>query len=397
MSLAAPPASSSETANLRVYGKVTAVFAPNRAEFQCESALKADVLLGKLLADLFWDGGTVHTEKTVRVAGRDIVLHSMPPYGLAVAGRSGSRVIVLGGNTEAEVTSEVAMEPLLTRPDTQFVAQKPYPITLDFFDLRAFRSYIATPMYSSGGFGIASHWPFLKKFGMNALSFQQPSTNFFNPAPGVVDWSAPDYEVHEAERQGGMIIPSFTAGGVSSLWYYNRFPGSRSQPSPTTLMGSWGRVGGAGDHFESWFTPEAQREVGDYDFERKVMARFGSSAAVGGWQVYAGEPGAEMGNHNLSTEFLDYSAAGQAGFRDWLRSVRGFTLSALGERWYGDPKHYATWNDVTLPDVNSFFGSLDSASLLLNHHWLRRAAVEGEAEAPAGTAGWTPVVAPPSQ
>lgn len=227
-------ARSAETANLREYGKVTAAFAPNRAEFDCESADKADLLLGKMLADLFWDAGEAHAQKTIIAGHASVVIHVAPPYGAMAAGRAGSRVIVVGADTEAQLPAALAREPLLTRPGTQFAAQKPYPMALDFYDLKAFRSYVATPMGSSQGFGIDSHWPFLKKFGMNALSFQQPSFNFFNPAPGVVDWSAPDYEVREAERQGGMSIPSFGAGGVAALWYY---AGRRQRDDQCLLVG----------------------------------------------------------------------------------------------------------------------------------------------------------------
>ena len=391
-----PPRVRAETADLREYGRVTATFSPDRAEFVCQDSAKADMVLGKLLADLFWDAADAHTRKTVRVGQTDVLVHAFPPYGVLAVGRRGVRVLAVGADTEAHLRAKLTAEPTFSLSGTAYAPQKAYPLALDFFDLRAFRSYTASPMGSSQGFGLDSHWPFLKKFGMNAIAFQQPAFNFFNPAPGVVDWAAGDYEVREAERQGGLVIPSFDTGGVAPLWFYNKYPGSRAQPSPTTLLGHWGRVGGASDYFESWYTPAAQRSEGDFAFERQVMARYGSSPAVGGWQVYAGEPGAEMGNHGLSTEFFDYGPAGQAGFRGWLRTVRGYTLAALGQRWYGDPAHYHTWDDVTIPDINGFFGGLDAASLRLTHGWQRRPSADKE-ELPAGEAGWVSVAAPPSQ
>ncbi|HEY3415862.1 MAG TPA: hypothetical protein VGM23_03165, partial [Armatimonadota bacterium] len=83
--------------DLRGYGKVQASITPQRSAFTCASAEKADYLLGKLLADLFWDAGQAHVITTVKVGGRDVPVHQWGPYGALIAGRNGKQVLVLGG------------------------------------------------------------------------------------------------------------------------------------------------------------------------------------------------------------------------------------------------------------------------------------------------------------
>ena len=383
------PACQAETADLRGYGRVTASFGPNQAEFDCESAGKADVLLGKLLADLFWNAGSRQTAKTMHMGQRDMVVHTLAPYGELVAARVGPKVFVIGADTDAALAAAVSKMPALGSAAARFTPNKPYPQYLDFYDLSAFKAY---------GSGLPSHWEFVKKFGMGGIAFQEPGFSMFHPAPGVVDWAQADYNVAEAAQQGGLAVPSPSVGGEAPFWFYNLHPESRVQPSPTTLAGVWGQthVGTAGAGFESWGTPDAQRSEGDFAFLTQVMNRYKGSPAVGGWHLYAGAPGVEFGFHDRANEFWDYSAPGQQSFRDWLRETKKLTLAGVGQRYWNDPKHYPSWAAVTLPDVNGFFGSLDGHALKLADGWQWHSAAEQNADAPPAD-HWTPVALPPSQ
>ena len=64
---------------LRGYGKVSADLTDKRAVFGCESVEKADILLDKLLADLFWD-------ETICPAKEHGPSRSQYPEGLFAAG-----------------------------------------------------------------------------------------------------------------------------------------------------------------------------------------------------------------------------------------------------------------------------------------------------------------------
>ncbi len=89
-----------EEVDLRGYGKVTATFAPGSAAFLCEDETHADWLLGKLVADLFWDAGGAATEKRLTVDSKEVVARGQAPYGWIVLVRVGTRVCAVGGDSE---------------------------------------------------------------------------------------------------------------------------------------------------------------------------------------------------------------------------------------------------------------------------------------------------------
>jgi hypothetical protein len=132
---------------------------------------------------------------------------------------------------------------------------------------------------------------------------------------------------------------------------------------------------------------------------RQVMQKYGNSPAIGGWMPWGGSPGAELNFHGRTDEFWDYSLAGEQSFRSWLRFVKGYSLSDMSRRWYGNPTRLRSWSDVHLPDVQSFFGNLDSSSMRVADGWEWQAAPDTVAIAPPspGDPAWTPLAMPPSQ
>lgn len=384
--------------DLRGYGRVTAEFGDQSALFTLAGPEKADVLLGKLLADLFWDAGQSPVRSMVSVAGRDVPCVVWPPYGAMIAAAHDRQVLVIGADDAAALAKRANAEAFLRQPGLRFKPARAYPLFLDFYDLRAFKAYTHA-MSSVRGQGLDSHWPFVQKYGLGGLAFQGLGFNFMCPAPGVAEWSPSDYEVGQAERNGGMIVPCATGGGELPLWAWNMYPEATMRPSPTSLIGAWGGAGAAGAHYTSWgMTPEQMANTG-LSYLRAVMTRYKDSPAVGGWGIYAGSPGVEMGFHERTTDLWDYSPAGQDGFRRWLREVKGLDLPALGLRWHGDKQHFKTWADVAVPDVNSFFGDLGPNSLRLAEgwRWLRADSGTTEFQAPAADAAWLPLAMPPSQ
>lgn len=372
--------------NLRGYGKVSAVFSKGRAEFVCEDGAKADMVLGKLLADIFWDAGESHVETKIKISGREIVLHQWKPYGAMVAAVADKRVVVVGAENEASLLRLVEKEPLILKPDARFYPLKPYPKYLDFYDLKAFKSY-SHAMNSIRGEGIDSHWAFAKKFGIAAMAFQG-GTSFTDqcPALGVVDWTGIDFEVAQAVRNDGMIVlcPSI---GETPLWMRNRFPNGMAQPSPDSVP----MYGMLQANFEGWGGPLAARQESSLDFLRRMMERYQADPVLGGWHLYCGFPGAEMNHHGVAT---DYSPDALTEFRRWLREDRGLDLQALGQRWHRDPQHFKSWDEVPMPEEYSFFGQLDSEAFRLGSGWTWQRA--GKDATPAVDGG-VPVAMPPAQ
>jgi hypothetical protein len=397
IALAAPAlAQSPAVANLRAYGRVSAALAPHRAVFACENPAKADVLFGKMLADMFWDAGAAHTTQTAVIGRLHVIVHSYPPFGSMIAARCGSRVVVLGGANAASVLKMARREPEFKSGQAAFAPKSPYPIYLDMYDLRSVQLY-TNEMSSPYGYGLPSHWDFIKKFGLGGTAFIT-GFSMTSPAPGVVDWSPSDYEIETARRMGGMVVPGFAAGGQLPFWMWNSDPDEMMQPSPTTLLGAWTGLQAGSAPFESWGMSSDNQASGPLGYLRAAMDRYKDNPAVGGWHIYSGAPGVEMGFHDRTTEFWDYSPAGEQSFRSWLRDKRRFSLRDLSLRWYGVPDRFGSWSQVALPDVNSFFGNLDSSCLVLGGAWDWHDGGGDPTMPPSATAGgWIPVEAQPSQ
>lgn len=392
------PARAAETVELRGYGKVSADLTKNRAVFVCENAEKADILLGKLLADLFWDGTLGHVQKTIAIKGTSLDLHSLPGQGAAVIARAGATVVVIGGSDERETETLAANEPLLAGPGATSRPKKPYPKFLDFFDNRALKGFVH-PMHSVHNEGFDAHWAFLNIFG-GGEAMLDPVPVFQSPAPGVFQWSATDYEVSEAERRGGMIAPGAFGGGGAPLWEHNAYPEHMMRASDTTLLSQWGNgsLSESGAQQESWAMPLEQRLKLDLGFLRKTVERYRNSPAVGGWYVFSGAPGPEFGFHDRASQSWDVSMDGAASWRHWLRDVQHYSLEDLGERWFGDRKRFSNWSDVVVPDANEFITGASTDSLRIDKGWRWRPAQAQETAPPAlGTMDWTPIQLPPSQ
>ncbi|MDD5262959.1 MAG: beta-galactosidase [Methylacidiphilales bacterium] len=391
-------------ADLRVYGKVQTEFAPNRIVFQCQDAGHADILMGKLLADLFWDAGDKVKTAEIRVAKQPLIVREYPPYGAVLIARIENKVLALGGEDVAGVSAAATNEPLLRTGVAVSSPQAAYPQTLDFYDLKAVKFYLH-PMNSPRGCGLDSHWPFVQKLGLGGVAFQDLGFNTASPAPGVVQWAMSDYEVRQAELQKGMIVPSIQVGGGMPFWMHNQFPTAMAQFDPSVLNIGWGGMPALTNLLcQSFGTPSDLERDTCLNFQKQAMQRYGNSPAVGGWQIYSGMPGAELGCHLRSTENLDYSPLGQESFRNYLSQVKGYSLADMGRRWFGDPTHFSSWQQVFIPDVHGFYGNLNEDCFQINGGWSwlpkEKADKAGDADkggVPDASADWFRVEMPPSQ
>ena len=394
-SVATAKPQSQEPTRLRGYGTVQAHFQNQRAVFQCDSSEKADILLGKMLADLFWDAGSKSTPTNVSIKGVNIPIRSWEPYGALAVFRVGTSVLAVGASDVGKLKTRLESEGTLFADKPSFAPSIAYPRYLDMYDLRAFKAYTYA-MRGNAGMSLDSHWPFLKKFGMD-IAFQALSTRQ-SPAPGVYAYGPIDYEFGMANKNDGIASVGITGGGEVPLWVYNRMPDGIAQPSPTTLLSAWFGTGATGSHYESWgLTPE-EKATGSQIFMVESMKRYLDNPALGAWQLYAGTPGAEYNFHDRFTQFLDYSPRGEDSFRNWLKNVRHYDLQTLGLRWFANANRYASWDQVKIPDVNAFYGDLRPVDLRLQDGWQFATARNGNETPPvAGDPSWIPVNMPPSQ
>jgi len=344
------------SAALRGFGAVTEESTPGRTVFSCEDTKHADILLGKLLADMFWNAGQARTSTPTSIGGKNVVVQEFQPYGAIIAFRAGKQVVVLGGTDAAQLRTKAAAEPLL-QGDVQSTPADPYPAYLDACDLRNIRFHDSA-MRTVNNAPLQSHWDFATKFGSGGI--QHTDLGFWTscPAPGVYDWSPNDYVFNQAKKNNSLVALEPQVGGILPLWYYNSDPLVRASSGPSSLLDAWngGGPGSAGTIVESFGTTLQEKEQGPLEFLKQCVARYKSDPQLGAWMPLNGEPGGEFANSDRITEFFDYSPRGEEAFRSWLAHERGLSLSALGARWYGDENHFHDWSEVMLPDVNSFFG-----------------------------------------
>ncbi len=381
-------------ADLRGFGKVAADFSRHQAQFVCRSDDQANILLGKMLADLFWDHPSAKPGRPLVVMGHKILIHVWQPYGAICAGRIGKRVLVVGGRSTAALKARLAKGSPLLDPGAAFTPGKPYPLYLDFYDLAAFKAYTGA-MTSVDGLGLASHWKFVKQFGLGGLSVQSLAFTFQNPAPGVDEWIPTDYEVRQAVIHHYMIVPAISTG-EDPLWGWNMFPQDMMRQSPTALMGAWCGAGSAGAHYASWGMSSSTREKTGWAYLCQAMNHYRINPAVGGWLIYSGSPGDEFGMHERAGIFWDYSAGGEASFRHYLHHVLHENLQAIGRSWHGNPEYFHSWSQVRVPNLQAFFGRLNKACLRINQHWQWRPLGKANPTVPPAT-GWVPMSMPPSE
>jgi hypothetical protein len=380
-----------EVVDLRGYGKVQASLTPQRSEFICESADKADLLLGKLLADLFWDAGADHTVTPVKLGNRDAVVHVWPPYGAMIAGRNANRVVVVGGQDAPEAVAQASKEAALTSADAIFAPVKPYPKYLDCYDLGALTCY-TLGLHPENKFRYQDRAAFTKQFFPGGLSGQMAFFQWTS-AEGVDGClTSLDTDIHLAEQANQMYSLSISTGSWPQ-WAEDKWPGYLDH--------------GSSLHFDNQsrdYPPEAlgmsldQRKQTSLKLLHDVIRRYQNSPVLGSLQLYVGDYVYETCFVKSVQGHWGYTAVGLAAWRHWLREVRGYSLEQLGERWFGDAEHFHSWNDVSLPDPDEFFGDLNPDCLRLAEGWQWKKADAGQFERPADDApGWMPVPLPPSQ
>jgi len=374
--------------SLRGYGKVEAHLGAQSNEFLCESPEKADILLGKLLADMFWDAGAAHIEKSVSVGGHDVTIHVWGPFGAAVAGRAGSHVLIAGGGNEQETLDLVRKDARFASRLFQSKPSNPYPAYLDFFDLRAFKSNNSYVLLKD----LNKMWPAAKQLGFTGITGDLRFA--FTPADGVVDWSGTDYHVAAAEREKSLLTMKISTGQWPR-WAWNAHPDYIGQMSSHSVL-DWS-IHGQQLNEGLGLTPD-QRQM-SLQYLRDAMVRYRNSPALGGWELYVGDYIFETYFMKDYQGLLDYSPTGLEGFRRWLRETRRYSLKDLGERWYGEPRHFNGWNEVRLfDDINGFFGDLNESSLHIREGWRWKKAEAADVTAPKeDDPGWVPFEMPPAK
>ncbi len=376
--------------DLRGYGKVTASITPERSEFTCENNAKADILLGKLLADMFWDAGQNHVVKTVALGGRKVVVHEWQPYGDVIVARSENCVLVIGGGDEQHVLNRASSEPLLKSANTLFKPVRPYPMYLDWYDLKSVKcgSYGLHPMnkfrYKEGS-------AFIKKFCdggvISGMRFGASLEDGVDP-----QFDAVDSAMVLAKKYDYMVSMAMSIG-TWPAWARDKWPNYVDQPSPVHFEAP----SGYGAPEALGLSPEDRRQS-SLKYFGDFVKRFANNPLTGSWELYTGDGIFETCFYRWNQGHLGFSDIGEAAFRNWLRTAQGYSLADLGTRWYGDPNHFKSWSEVTLKDPDEFFGDYNSDCLPIQNSWLCKEEDTPPTASPAvDDQGWIPVPTLPNQ
>ncbi|NOY79549.1 MAG: hypothetical protein GXP31_00955 [Kiritimatiellaeota bacterium] len=358
------------------------------AEFACENERYADFVLGKLIADLTWDGRLGIRRVSI---GAGLTVLQLDGYDLLLAARKGPTVIVVAGRTPDEVRGLLKRRGLV--PAELILKPKvKYPDSLDAFDLKCIkfeRHPYYLPSDIAPGLRRFARQPnldiyrFWDRFGIGMGAMHRWYLYQSQMVDGPAHLFPLVYDVELANAAGQ--AQAFHIGAVRlPRWLRNRFPDQCVRFDPVSVPG-WldGQSAGNG-----WLSLWASDEAVGYVTRNLLEVLAGIRASAGRHLAYLrvafGRPGDELGLHSLSTELMCYGPADQKGFRRWLREDRGLDLPALGERWYGDRDRFKTWTEVRVPSYFHFFGGLDDRSLVLARGWLWRPDDPDKAH----TAGW---------
>ncbi|MBN1558277.1 MAG: hypothetical protein JW951_09040 [Lentisphaerae bacterium] len=380
-----------------------------RAVFACEDADRAAVLQSKLLADLTWDAG-LEWKPLDLGAGRSG--RQAPGIGAVAVVRQDDSVAVVSAADAAGLREQLDRFGYAAGT-ADFTPAARHPPSLDFFDNRSVGVYFHALDPKDGARGSArydperlgSRYAFAREQGLDLALHNGPYFGFRNLADGPPHMFPVTYALEQARAHG--LAANIHFGLHQAPWWMRlRFPDQVCQMDPYAIPGWSSSYAGpaGGTHLSLYAGERAMGYVHRHNLAALAGLRASGGDALACIRLTAGRPGDELGLHMLSGEFMDYSPAGQAGFRDWLRTARGLDLAALGERWHGDPGRYTSWEQVRMPSCFSFFGDFGDATCNLLEDWLWRPDDPDAAEAEGWGradyvpgADWTPVDLAPSQ
>jgi hypothetical protein len=79
------------------------------------------------------------------------------------------------------------------------------------------------------------------------------------------------------------------------------------------------------------------------------------------------DPNGEVGPFS-EDYFWDFTENNRKNFVRYLCDIRGYTLKALGEAWYGDAKRFKSWDDVPIPMSYDLYGWTPE-SIMADRSW----------------------------
>ncbi|MFZ2656021.1 MAG: hypothetical protein WAX69_13910 [Victivallales bacterium] len=378
---AEPGGSSVINANLGGYGRLGMIMEKHPggisvSKISCEDDAHADLLLGKLIADMTWDkiAGPVQVDLGGGISGLDF-----KGSGIMVIAARGSVVYSITAPS-VELANGTIKKEGLGDGASRCKPSKALPAWTGFFDLNATRMSIhdfnlcGTVKEYRLGYDretLAGRYEFWNKFNIGIGANYRTYMGWSNLLDGPVQSFPMEYEMDLAKKAGQSINVWF--GPVfPPQWIRNRFPTEMARLDESTIP-SWGNAVSMGQpHISLAASEECLAYVHRYNLSMLERCRKAAGDSLASIRVAFGRPGDEDGVHSLSSDLMVHADADQKSFRRWLREKRGLSLPELGKRWHGDEGRYRSWDDVEVPMHAEFFGGYGHETLNLVTDWLCR-------------------------
>jgi len=338
---------------LRGYGTLAADFTvtadgPSVTRIQCDSVASARLTLAKYLSDLTRLPGVATA--TVAVQARQVPVRQTPA-GLVTAFTDGDAVVAIAAADQATFVTVAQTTIPAGAVAADFEAQVAVPMYLDRFDRYGMLLYFAPFQLPPGWdrtqpYDYALDFDFVEDNGLGvAVWDQEQSLSTGEGMARVPDWS---WVVDECAARG---IPVHLNTQVNSgLWLANRYRDQTMQKMPQ-YHGFYGNAAtynySAGAMSYS-ATTGMDAELGVL---QETVRTYAPEPHVVGWL----EPHHELSGAPASVLLVEHGPVTDATFRTFVQS-RYATPAALGQAWHGDAGHFASWNDVHVPEVASFLG-----------------------------------------
>ncbi|HEY3377372.1 MAG TPA: alpha-amylase family protein, partial [Armatimonadota bacterium] len=171
-----------------------------------------------------------------------------------------------------------------------------------------------------------------------------PSWREVEPMPGVFYWDQLDARL-QVIAQHGMRVMINLDSTYPPAWVVEE-----SQADEEGMVnGLWG--GGSNNVLKSPSSRTLYQAYGEY--LTHMALRYRNNPALVAYSSLSIFFDHVWADHPWLGQYVDYSEAARAGFRSYLRDVRGFSLANLAARWH---TKLASWNDVELPRTDLFLG-----------------------------------------
>ena len=321
-------------ATIRGLGEVTPqsvnAFGLEGLTFQCDSPEHAVILLHKIGHDMSPTATVSSTWQTVKIGDVNAPVLVRQGFGSILLAAKGNTTFAYATPKTDDLASAFSGAAASLSGAKFYDPNFSYPMYMDKFSSRGIGSWY--PSYWGQGFEhvpntMADHFKFMRD---NNMSVQPNGAGMWlrNLLPLIHEYGRP---YHFADWLGwtaedALLSPEDLITGGKDF---------------VSLCSYYGGVSFGGEKllaYRNWvFGQQLKQVVNDPNL------------------VDVLDPNGEVGPMSFEP-YWDFSENNRRHFANWLQKTRGYTLDSLSKAWYGGSRHFASWNEVPIPEDYELFG-----------------------------------------